>query len=319
MTKLNDTAIERFDEERDLPGVVALWQEAIGQQWPLSAEHIKTIITGAQAHHLLIRDGEEIIAFVATYQSLRGSDHVGHLALLLVTPQRQRQGLGSTLHDAALTYLREQQVSTVQLGSIYPRFWCGVPDDLQVMSFFERKGWQPEEPVYDMVRDLGDFTLPEKIVERMRQEGIRFATATPETIEALKQFEEREFYNWSKYFSQFAEMGDLQDLLIAFDGERVVGSLIMSSPHSHPQRTDVIWQGLLGENAGSIGSVGVAASERGRGIGIGIVAYACEILKQRGVRNCYIDWLVLTEFYGKLGYKIWRTYYPIWRTFDNKD
>lgn len=313
MSEHTDLPIEIFDATRDLADVATLWHDTVGQQWPLSTEHIGTILAGSQGHHLLVRESGKLVAFAATRQSMRGPDKVGHLALLLVAPHRQRQGIGSALHDAAMAYLIQQGVKAVQLGSIYPRFWCGIPTDLNVAPFFERKGWRPEDLVYDMVRDLGDFTLPANIAERMQREGIRFTTATPENIDALLQFEEREFYNWLHSFSYIASLHDYQDLLIAFDGERVVGSLIMSTPQSHPERTDVIWQGLLGEDAGSIGSVGVAASERGRGIGIGLVAYASEMLKQRGVRNCYIDWLVLTEFYGKLGYKIWRSYQPIWR------
>jgi beta-N-acetylhexosaminidase len=62
-----------------------------------------------------------------------------------------------------------------------------------------------------------------------------------------------------------------------------------------------------------MGSVGVAESERGRGIGLGMVAQASELLKERGVRNCYIDWVELTDFYSKVGYTKWREYSLSWR------
>jgi beta-N-acetylhexosaminidase len=82
----------------------------------------------------------------------------------------------------------------------------------------------------------------------------------------------------------------------------------MYTPQSHPERTDVIWQTLLGHEAGGIAAVGVAQTARGRGIGIAIVARASEILKEAGVHNCYIDWVELTDFYAKLGYEKWREY-----------
>ncbi|EFH85986.1 GNAT family N-acetyltransferase [Ktedonobacter racemifer] len=303
-----------FEPERDLADLVTLWQSTVGSQWPLSAERIQLVLNGPEAHHFALREEGRLIAFAATFQSPRGHDKVGHLAALLVAPDKQRRGIGSELHDVAFNYLQQQPgLRAIQLGSIYPRFWCGAPTNLPVAPFFARKGWHLDEIVYDMVRDLRDFSIPTRIVERMQREGIRFEVATPETIDALRAFEEREFYNWLRAVNYMASVGDYQDLLIAFDGERVVGSLVTSSPRSNPERTDVIWQGLLGEDAGSLGSVGVAVSERGRGIGIALVAYASEILKQRGVRNCYIDWLVLTDFYGKLGYENWRTYQPSWR------
>ena len=39
-----------------------------------------------------------------------------------------------------------------------------------------------------------------------------------------------------------------------------------------------------------------------------MVAHASALLKAHGVEKCYIDWVVLTDFYGKLGYQIWRGY-----------
>jgi beta-N-acetylhexosaminidase len=47
---------------------------------------------------------------------------------------------------------------------------------------------------------------------------------------------------------------------------------------------------------------------RGRGIGTGIVAYACEQLRERGVGHCHIGWTVLLSFYGRLGFRPWRRY-----------
>lgn len=88
----------------------------------------------------------------------------------------------------------------------------------------------------------------------------------------------------------------------------MIGSLILYSLQSHPTRMDVLWQQLLGETTGAIGCVGVAESQRGRGVGLGIVAAASEIMCKRDVERCYIDWVVLIDFYGKLSYRIWRGY-----------
>lgn len=88
----------------------------------------------------------------------------------------------------------------------------------------------------------------------------------------------------------------------------MVGTLLMSTPCSHISRTDVVWRVLLGSDAGSMSAIGVAASERGRDIGIALVARASNILKERGMRNCYIDWVVITDFYARPGYNKWRAF-----------
>ena len=68
------------------------------------------------------------------------------------------------------------------------------------------------------------------------------------------------------------------------------------------------YQALLGDDLGGLGAVGVAASERGRGIGLALVAGASELLKARGIGHSYIDWTTLVNFYGHLGYAPWREY-----------
>ncbi|HXR65263.1 MAG TPA: GNAT family N-acetyltransferase, partial [Ktedonobacteraceae bacterium] len=89
---------------------------------------------------------------------------------------------------------------------------------------------------------------------------------------------------------------------------QVVGTLLMSTPQAHAERTDLVWRVLLGADAGSMGAVGVAEAEQGRGIGIALVARASDLLKERDVRNCYIDWVVITDFYARVGYKKWRAF-----------
>lgn len=70
----------------------------------------------------------------------------------------------------------------------------------------------------------------------------------------------------------------------------------------------------LGKSVGAIGCVGVAANMQGQGIGIALVARATELLIERGVEICSIDWVVLTDFYAKLGYTVWRGYDMCWQT-----
>lgn len=308
--------IQPYNAGADAADAYALWQETLGQSWPINSTRFLKVLSGNQAQHFVVRDGRRLAGFAATSQTRRAGSLTGHLAAIVVAPDYQRQGIGTALHDAALAHLRDAGVKNVQLGALAPRFWCGVPTNLPTaVEFFAHRGWEYDEPVFDMTRDLRDYETPTKITQRMAAERITIDPVSPQDITKLLTFENQHFPNWLLHFEKFADLGDFQDLLVARDDlGRIVGSLVMSSPQSHPQRPDVIWQGLLGEDAGSLGAVGVAESERGRGIGIALVARASEILRSRGVGNCYIDWLVLTEFYGKLGYKVWREYRTSWRS-----
>ena len=137
-------------------------------------------------------------------------------------------------------------------------------------------------------------------------------TVGKEDMPEVLAFEEREFPNWLKHYESCNRLRDYHDILVARDQNKngqVVGTLITSSPQSHPERTDVIWRVLPGYDAGSPGAVGVTPSEQGRGIGIALVSRASDLLKERGIRNCVIDWVVITDFYAKLEYAKWRAFH----------
>ena len=309
--------IQPYDAGRDEAAVLDLWQQTIGQQWPVSPSHFHHVLAGPESQHFVVREEGQMIGFCATFKSVRESQGVGHLAALLVAPHKQGSGIGTALHTIALKQF--SGLSSVQLGSTSPRFWCGVPGNLpSAARFFHARGWSFSETVYDLVQDLRDYTTPPQIYQRMERECISFETATSQSRADILAFETREFPNWLLYYERYAGIGDYQDLLVARDNNsgHIVGTLVMYSSQSHPSRTDVIWQAMPGTHNGGIGAVGVAVSERGRGIGIALVAHASELLKERGVHNCYIDWVVLTDFYAKLGYTKWRDYLMSWRTPD---
>ncbi len=312
-------SIQPYDESRDLTAAYELWQATLAETWPLEFARFRQVLNGPEAQHFVVRDTKRLVGFAATLKGWRGASRAGHLLALLVAPDKQRQGIGSALHEAALHHLQTAHVSVLQLGGIIPRFWCGLPTNLAATRpFFTQHGWEFSNNVFDLMQDLSNYATPAYVQTRMDKEQILFETATEQSIAELLAFEQREFANWTAHYKLCALLGDHHDLLIARDASQsIVGTLLMYSPHSHPDRTDLIWQLLLGHDAGAMGSVGVAAAERGRGIGLSMVARASELLKERGVRNCYIDWVELTDFYGKVGYTKWREYALSWREAGN--
>lgn len=302
--------IQPYSAETDTAPAYLLWQLALGREWPIDFQRFQDILSAPHAQHFVARENGQVIGFAATLQGQSWGEWVGHLLVLLVAPTRQGQGLGRALHERALDHLRDSGAHTVQLGGLSPRFWCGVPANLpHARTFFQERGWEFGPTVYDLTQDLSQYTTPPAIYQRIAAQQITLAPAVQADGPEILAFEGREFPNWLKHYERDSRLGDYQDILVARDQSgQVVGTLLMSTPQSHPERTDVVWRVQLGADAGSIGAVGVAASEQGRGIGIALVARASDLLKERGVRNCYIDWVEITDFYAKLGYQKWRAF-----------
>ncbi|KAK9766983.1 hypothetical protein K7432_003531 [Basidiobolus ranarum] len=318
--KPNKWIVEHYQVERDYKQVVKLWEATLGGKWPLSAERIAHILNkGSEPYHFVVRENDTLIGFAATYQSPadRHKVQVGHLALILVSPERQQQGVGSALHNSAMVHLRSNKaIKSVQLGSTYPRFFCGVPENLsEAVDFFQHRNWDlSSHSVYDLTQDITEYETPSYVTARMEKEGIWFGRITPSELWELYAFENQYFPYWLSTYKHHAELGDFQDLLVGRDGGPegpiIAATVVYTANGSHELRSDIPWQheSLLGANCGGMACVGVADEQRGRGIGIGIVAYANEVLQRRGVKVSYVDWVELVGFYGKTGYKAWREY-----------
>ena len=241
-------------------------------------------------------------------------EQTGHISLLLVAPDRQRQGIGTLLHDAAFAYCHQVGATSVQLGGGSSRFFPGVPENLpDAVAFFRSQGWSFEgeqyHVVYDLTQDLRGYVTPPSVLQRVKQQQIYFETIVDGQVDELVTFEAHEFPNWLDAFRRVISLGDYDDVLVGRDAtEQIVASLIMYTPQSSKARHDVLWQAIFGERLGAIGCVGVAEQEQGKGIGLALVARATELLIERGVEHCSIDWVVLTDFYAKLGYQVWRGY-----------
>nr|AGC24356.1 N-acetyl-beta-D glucosaminidase [Rhizomucor miehei]4ZM6_A Chain A, N-acetyl-beta-D glucosaminidase [Rhizomucor miehei CAU432]4ZM6_B Chain B, N-acetyl-beta-D glucosaminidase [Rhizomucor miehei CAU432] len=313
--------VDDYRNDDDLDHVTAMWDDIFGKDWPLRKDKINLGLQRAKLQkHKVARDSQgKIVGFVATQIVVVDNKKHGQLMLLMVSPSYQGKGVGTLLHDAALEHFREQGADCIKLGSTYPRFFPGVPDDdaqsRKAQAFFSKKGWRMDDNlVHDLIGDLQDYKVPDKIQARMLKEKIWFGRIKPSETWELYAFQQRNFPHWLSTYQHHVELGDYQDLIVARQDDengRVIASLILNTTHvSHEYRSDLIWTDdkLFGERSGGMACVGVAQEERGRGIGIGIVAHANWLLKQRGVTKSYVDWVELLDFYSRVGYKTWRSY-----------
>lgn len=311
--------VRPFVAERDAGAVFALWQATLGATWPLTAAQFRRVTDDTSpVHgraHFVAEDGAAVVGFAATQLPPHdpGAPPEGHFPALLVAPSAWRRGIGTALHDRALAHLREQGARRVQVGGGAPRIWPGVPLDLPAaLPFFRRQGWVFTETSHDLVRDLRDgrSTIPPPQLGG----GIVLAVGATEDVPELLAFERREFPTWQGAYAHVAHLDDHADFLIARCGDgAIVGALILFTPQSHPERSDVLWMRLLGDDCGGLGAVGVAAGARGHSIGTALVACGSDELRKRGVGNSCIGWTWLVDFYGRLGYRPWRSFAMSWR------
>ncbi|MDP9379098.1 MAG: GNAT family N-acetyltransferase [Chloroflexota bacterium] len=308
--------IRQYEPIRDSEALLTLWDAALGDSWPQTPDILTRGISGREHRreedHLVATVDGNVVGCVGVHVIRNGEldEPEGNLSMLLVAAQYHGWGIGSALHDAALLHLRQAGARGVTFGGGPSYLWQGVPSNLpRAVAFFKHRGWHFTHTSYDLTQYLRGYSTPAHIHERSRSAGITTAVATEAEAPDLLRFEASEFPEWSSHFARVAQMGDYDDLLVARTREgKIVGSLIMYGAWSHPERLDVRWKTLLGNDVGALGVVGVAAATRGRGIGSELVARGSEILQARGVGTCFIGWVVLTEFYAKLGYTAWRSY-----------
>jgi GNAT superfamily N-acetyltransferase len=228
-------------------------------------------------------------------------DPAGTIALLLIHPEAQRQGVGTRLLEAAIDRLRGLDAVTVDLaGGGGDYIWPGVPDDLPgAVRFFEARGWRWDHSVIDLVADLRRYRAPAGVLDRAAAAGISLEVAAARDRPAVLAFEAATFPSWLRWF----ERPDSSVLLARDAGGTIVGSLLFRGP---PDAT--IYAPMLGPDAGTIGCVGVATAARGVGVGSAMVARASELLRDAGTGPCHIGWTQREQFYARVGYAPWRRY-----------
>jgi beta-N-acetylhexosaminidase len=306
--------IRPYHPAKDEQAVFALWNSLLDDTWPISLQtfHNTTLDTIAyqEGDHFIAEDEHTILGFVATQTKPKKhqAQPRGEIMLLLVEKTQQRTGIGTRLLAAGLAQLKRKGMLDVQLGGGgNGYFWPGVPTNLPgAVSFFEALGWRYTEKSVDMVLNLQNYTTPTFVWERIQSQRLVFQIANQHDFSDLLRFEKANFPQWYGHFLSKYEQRQYGDVLSVKDHTNtIVGSIIVES--------DPIWEQLLGENTGTIGAVGVAEEMRGQGIGLALAAKATEMLKIRNMTTAFLGWTGLIDWYGKLGYTVWREYQMSWK------
>jgi len=313
---VSDLRIREYNPEDDECAAFELWQRVLGL-WPLAIEDFRRVICG----HSWYRSGDCLVAdtngTIAGFVATQAKGSRGSVPLIMVDEGYRRRGIGRSLLNRAVAHLRARRVSQVQLGgggAAY--FWPGVPVNLtHALRFFPACGWSFSETSVDMCQDITGFTVPSNITGRVRKIGVDLRLAGPADAADICCFEQTYFPEWYDAFRARIDTGELEEILIAHNRNGdILGTVILLSPGSSLAHGARIWRGLLGDNLGGFGCLGVAPPYREQGIGLGLAATATRILRDRGVVTSFVGWTWLIDWYRRIGYRVWREYQMSWRT-----
>ena len=309
--------LEPFEPLRHAEAVFALWREALGDAYPVAERVFIQNVYGNPYYEagdglVAVRRGRMAGFALAKLDRSMPPRREGAVGIVLVHPAHRRRGLGRRLALAEIERLRSLGVEGVGAGSpaLY-RFWPGVPADLEAgRLFFESLGFPLRRGIFDLVRSLADYEPPDRVRRDLERAGVEIGPARREEVPDILRFEQIHFPFWLDNFQTIIGLGGQEEIVVARErsGE-VVGTLCSYSPASRFRSANLAWETLLGSSVGGLGSVGVAESRRGRGIGLALCAEALRLLKGRGVGQCHVDWTGHVDFYGKLGFRVWREYW----------
>ncbi|KAJ5236634.1 hypothetical protein N7489_006725 [Penicillium chrysogenum] len=317
LTKTSAVVIP-FDAQRDLDEVVEVWAAAL-PTYLVPNESLRSMIVCPHGHHFIARIGSQVVGFCLAYTDAQSAPSTVYIAVLAVSPRYQHQGIGISLLEETRAYFRATfGFNNVKLGSSFPRFWPGIPQDLpeSVQHFFTHRGFRlspPNARSVDLYQDIRNFQSPEKYITRARERGFRFAPLKSEDHEACLVGQRKNFSNnrsWVEAYVTLHPDKYPDSVMTAFDSQgQQVGWTLMLGP-SDALNTSWAFPQTCGPNTGLIGAVGIDESHRKYGIGLALICHAIENMKQRGIEGVFVDWVALDGWYEQVGFKTWRSYRP---------
>jgi GNAT superfamily N-acetyltransferase len=233
-----------------------------------------------------VRDGEVVgfclsIARQTPLENAPSDVDRGYITLIAVAPKHQRQGVGAQLLAHAEDYLRGQGKSVVMLASYAPGYFIpGVDVNAYAgaLAFLQKHGFVEVYRPLAMQTSLWDWTTPAWVHERrekLASEGTIVAAYRPELTLALLEFARKEFPgDWVRVVREAATKilaGDSPTRLIAaLETGKVVGF-----SHYENER---------------FGPIGVAQSQRGRGVGQVLMYATLQAQREAGFRAAWFLW-----------------------------
>ncbi|KAH6611113.1 hypothetical protein Trco_001133 [Trichoderma cornu-damae] len=294
--------------ERDLLETCALWQACLPYQFHLSAAALGSLLKrDGYALHYIVRESTRgsLVGFCAAYATFADTSDValiGSIGAIIVQAAYRGQGIGSSLHDAALNKLqRVRGVQKLQLGTTFPRLLCGLTAEMVYASqWFARKGWPVNTQgrgdqgglVTDWIlrfTDLPGVAIPVA--------GLGFRRCNESDVQQVLDIDHRRpatshhGFGWYDQYARTLNSEYMGDIVVGFDNATIVATAITYIPgQKSPAATDIPWPGLLNSNIGGVTCICIREVAGSRDNIMASLLYACsQTLSQRGMTGMFLD------------------------------
>ncbi|WP_217589331.1 GNAT family N-acetyltransferase [Lentibacillus saliphilus] len=297
--------------------LVSLWNQELGQLFPMRrALFEQNSFADENVCHassrIAVDHNGKLIGFVVVKRWQEQIDvgmdpEKGWIQAILVDASYRHQGIGKALLNNAEHALSLMGIKEIWLGRDPWHYFPGIPKEYeQVAKWFKMKGYLQQGFDYDM---LCTYDISDRITVQ-EHFGIEFSVLNIAEKEDLLKFMHRCFpgrweYETIKYFQKG---GTGREFVVLKKDNRIIGFCRINDDLTPIISQNVYWAPLFDEKLGGVGPLGIDATERKRGFGLEIVKAGIAELRKRHIQRIVIDWTGLVDFYGKLGFDVWKTY-----------
>lgn len=213
-------------------------------------------------------------------------DDRGYITLFAVAPQFQRRGIGSQLLAHAEDYLRSQRRKLCMISPYSPGYFtCGV--DVKAyepaISFLKKHGYTEIYRPIAMQIDLWELAAPEWVQQKrsaIESQGIQVEPYRSELTLPLLRFAAEEFKgDWVRFVRDGMKSIQLGD---------AAGRLMIAHRNGPNHNHEVL--GFSHHEAERFGPIGVAANQRGKGIGHVLMYETLRAQQLAGFRTAWFLW-----------------------------
>lgn len=228
------------------------------------------------------------------------------------------ESLGTDLLSTVFDELAAAGHSTVHFACSPQNFLAGIPSTLHrsYSSVLQDAGFEGEQTVYDMERDIASFDDPAGVVDvRDDWEHLRVESAS-DAVDDLQSFLADQFPGrWlyeARNVCRFPGGG--ADYWILREGDDVVGFARTNRHDGAYRGPNVNWGWRLADRYCGIGPLGVHEDYRGHRLGLYMITAIIHELKNSGYEHAVIDWTDIPGYYEQLGFDRWIKYQNVTRS-----
>lgn len=302
----------------DAHAAVDVWNAALGEAFPVDLRLWRQNVDESAATSLdesLVARDTDAADRVVGILIIKSPKHINCIA---VDPTHQRRGIGTEMIAMAQQAIAASVDSKWIVGQDRNHFFPGVPAEcVGAIQFFEsRLGLRPGTgPVVDLARDLKEYAIEPRVQDRiaaLASNGILLAPCEVTDLAALGDHIAANFsHRWlADTIHRLNVETTPREIIIA---KRPATGEVIGFAHTYTNMSryvgpSIYWRPLLGPKYGGLGPIGVDKDYRKIGLGLALLSYAIQTVKDRGATRMAIDWTELIDFYAKVGFTPWKRY-----------